>query len=110
MTWLTLDNDDEYLIKDGPKPFENPEVSYDQGLWTINFRREFDPDFGSKWEKGQTKQIVIGVNFRPKEHSWNNEVLGHSHKHEMRLGNEIWSSSKKKGFFDRKLHSADIAL
>ena len=100
------------MIKDNRKPFKHSTVHFknkgEDDLWTMNFIREFDPDFGARWEKGQMKQLVIGANFGSHEVS-GMDMRGHAHKIEMRLGNEIQPEWKQKGW-TRKLHSADIAL
>ena len=97
--WITDENMVEHEIKTDDPDYERP-FSYavgtiqKNGVFTMSFNRTFDPDVGKEFIKGQTKEIVVGamgtdLNFD------GSKMRYHSHKMEMRLGNEIWFASKE---------------
>ena len=55
--------------------------SFSQKIYTLNYNRLFDPDEGVRWKKGELLQMVIGASMA--------EDKAHSHKLEVRLGDEI---------------------
>ena len=72
-------------FRDGHGKMDNDRV------FEMTFTRQFDPHEGFvKWEKGQTKQLIVGTVIK----EYGKDVLAHSHKMEVRLGNEIWVKEK----------------
>ena len=94
--WITEEDYRKTAIDSAhPKglPFRKITGQYlDQGFYTLSFTREFNADLASKWHLGETKEIMIGT-FLPQTDQGKKQ-LAHSHKMEIRLGNEVWMADK----------------
>ena len=77
-------------------PFQHIQGRYlkKQNIYQMEFSREFHGDLGSKWAIGETKELMIGAMIPT---GGDKKKLAHSHKMEMRVGNEIWMTEMHKG-------------
>ena len=106
--WITEKDFEQTRVdttKDRGMPFHTFTGKYfdKQQVYEMEFSREFHADAGSPWHLGETKEIMIGAMIPIGDQ----KILAHSHKMEVRLGNEVWLSEKEHKKNDGSRHLSD---